>query len=110
LAYYLKLRNYLLHELLNWRKGCSLKNYKKEKILLLTLASLFLYGLVFSQSTHTADPLATVKNSIQAKLDGGASVAVAVCQIVKDVAETKGLNTVQMQQLQLLRWNLTLRT
>jgi hypothetical protein len=28
-----------------------------------------------------------VKNSIQAKLDGGASVAEAVCQIVKDVAD-----------------------
>ncbi len=64
-------------------------NYKKEKILLLTLASLFLSGLVFSKSTHAADPLATVKNSIQAKLDGGASVAGAVCQIVKDVADDK---------------------
>ena len=49
-----------------------MKNYKRERMLLLTLASLFLSGLVFSKSTHAADPLClTVKNSIQAKLDGG---------------------------------------
>lgn len=70
-----------------------MKNYKKEGILLLTLASLFLSGLVFIKSTYAAgplaDPLATVKNSIQVKLDGGDSVAEAVCQIVKDVADDK---------------------
>ena len=64
-----------------------MNNYRKEKILLLTLASLFLSGLVFTKNTHAADPLVTVKNSIQAKLDGGASVAGAVCQIVKGAAD-----------------------
>jgi hypothetical protein len=54
-------------------------NYKKERILLLALAFLFLSGLVFSKSTYAAGPLVTVKNSIQAKLDGGVSVAEAVC-------------------------------
>jgi hypothetical protein len=46
---------------------------------LLPLAFLFLSGLVFSKSTYAAGPLVTVKNSIQAKLDGGVSVAEAVC-------------------------------
>jgi hypothetical protein len=43
-------------------------------------------GLVFSKSTYAADPLVTVKNSIQAKLDGEASAAEAVCYECTDEA------------------------
>ena len=66
-----------------------MKNHKLERIFLFTLASLLLSGLAFCKNTHAEDPLAAVKNSIQAKLDGGASVAEAVAQIVKAVADDK---------------------
>ena len=64
-----------------------MKNYRLERIFLFALVTLFLSGLVFSKSTYAADPLAAVKNSIQSKLDGGESVADAVCQIVKDATD-----------------------
>src|SRR3990172_11208558 len=69
-----------------------MKNYRLERIFLFALVTLFLSGLVFSKSTYAADPLAAVKNSIQSKLDGGESVADAVCQIVKDVTDDKKTN------------------
>jgi hypothetical protein len=70
-----------------------MKNYRLERFLLFALVSLFLSGLVFSKSANAEDPLAAVKNSIQSKLDGGDSVAEAVCQIVKDVTDEKKTNS-----------------
>lgn len=86
------MQHYIFKYHITRERADIMENYKLERIFLLTLASLFLSGLVFSKSTNAADPLAAVKNSIQSKLDGGDSVADAVCQIVKDVTDDKKIN------------------